>query len=93
MPQSAAEKRSSPARRARPSTPKAGAKVAKKGAQSVVRAAQGSPHPHAPTPKRLVRKAAKKAFTAAARKTAKMGAEAVRRAADRAAVADRRAHV
>jgi uncharacterized membrane protein len=92
MPGSTAQKRQSPARRARPQLPKEeGTKAAKKGAQSVVRAAQGGSHPKAPTPKRLARKAATKTLKAMGRKTAEMGAETVRRAADRAAAAGRNA--
>jgi uncharacterized membrane protein len=100
MPASSVEKRQSKARRAKPATPKQGAKaakegakVAKKGAQSVVRAAQEATpsRSKAPTPKRLARKAAKKGLKMVARKTAEMGAEAVRRAADRAVEAGRSA--
>jgi uncharacterized membrane protein len=93
MARSATPQRSSAVRRAKPATPKPGAKAAKKGAQSVVRAAKGggASHPKAPTPKRLAGKAAKKAVKVMARKTAEMGAEAVRRAADRAALAGRNA--
>jgi uncharacterized membrane protein len=93
MPRSATPQRSSAVRRAKPATPKAGAKAAKKGAQSAVRAAKGggTSHPNAPTPKRLAGKAAKKAIKVMARKTAEVGAEAVRRAADRAAAAGRNA--
>lgn len=90
MPAPTSQKRQSPARRAKPAT---GAKAAKKGAQSVVRAAQGNgaSHPDVPTPKRLARKVAKKTVKAVARKTAAMGTDAVRHAADRAAEAGRSA--
>jgi uncharacterized membrane protein len=93
MPESATPKRSSAVRRTKPATPKEGAKAAKKGAQSVVRAAKGETGSSlkAPTPKRLAGKAAKKAVKLMARKTAEMGAEAMRRAADRAALAGRSA--
>jgi uncharacterized membrane protein len=93
MAQSATPKRASAVRRNKPATPKAGAKVAKRGAQSVVRAAKGeiNSDSKAPTPKRLAGKAAKKAVKVMARKTAEKGAEAVRRAADRAAEAGRSA--
>jgi uncharacterized membrane protein len=101
MPASTTEKRQSRTRRSKPAAgakaAKEGAKAAKGGAQSVVHAAKGetSSHSHAPTPSRLVRKAAgkaaKKAVKAMARKTAEMGADAVRRAADRATLAGRNA--
>lgn len=99
MAQSATPKRSSAVRRKKPATPQAGEKAAKKGAetakkgvQSVVRAAKGEiSSSKAPTPKRLAGKAAKKAVTLMARKTAEKGVDAVRRVADRAAVAGRNA--
>jgi uncharacterized membrane protein len=93
MPASTPQKRQSPTRRAKAAAASPGAQAAKKGAQSVVRAAKdgGSSHPKAPTPKRMAGKVAKKALKTVARKTAEMGADAVRRAADRAAVAGRNA--
>ena len=97
MPASTPEKRQSPTRRAKSKPPKPSAQAAKKGAQSVVHAAEdASPsRSKAPTPTRLARKAAgkmaKKTFKSVARKTAEMGADAVRRAADRATQAGRNA--
>lgn len=76
----ATKQRTSQARRARPATPKRGAK-------SIARAAGGggNSHPDLAAPKRVVKTAARKAFKAIARKTAEAGAQAIRRAADRAA--------
>ena len=69
------------------------------GAKHVTRAAKsvtGNSGPHLPTPNRLTRtvakKAAKKAAKAMVRKSAEMGAAAVRGAADRAALAGRTAY-
>jgi len=97
MPASSSQKRQSATRRAKQAAGKPAAKAAKKSAQSIVRAAKAETpsHSKAPTPTRLVRKAAgkaaKKTLGTVARRTAEMGADAVRRAADRASVAGRNA--
>lgn len=84
-------------RRKKPATPARGAKTVTRaaGAKTVTRAAKsatGSSGPHLPTPSRVGRKVAKKAAKTIVRKTVEMGAAAVRRAADRAAVAGRSAY-
>jgi uncharacterized membrane protein len=75
-------------RRKKPATPARGARNAARAAKSVV----DDSGPHMPTPGRVGRKVAKKAATTIVRKTAEMGASAVRRAADRAALAGRSAY-
>jgi uncharacterized membrane protein len=86
---SATPQRSSSVRRKKPPLPKSGAKG--KAAKEVVRAATPGVDSHLPVPKGLARAVAKKAFGAVARKTAEMGGDAIRNAADRAAVASRKA--
>lgn len=80
-------------RRAKAAAAKPSATAVKKGAKGVARAAKGgsTSGPKAPIPKGLARKAAKKTLKVVARKSAEMGAGAVRRAADRAAMAGRSA--
>jgi uncharacterized membrane protein len=92
MASSATPARSSAKRRAKPPTPVRGAKKVKDAAKSVA----DDSGPNLPTPNPVVKKvaktAAKKAAKTMVRKTAEMGATAVRRAADRAAEASRNAY-
>jgi uncharacterized membrane protein len=88
MARSATPARSSAVRRKKPATPAQGAKKVAKAAKS----AASDSGPSVPTPGRLARFAAKKTAKTVARKTAEMGASAVRRAADRAAEASRNAY-
>jgi uncharacterized membrane protein len=88
MAKSATPARSSSVRKGKPPTPARGAK-------NIARAAKESVEdsgPSLPTPNRLARKAARKAAKTMVRKTVEMGANAVRLAADRAAVASRNAY-
>jgi uncharacterized membrane protein len=92
MASSATPARSSAKRRAKPPTPVRGAKKVKDAAKSVAH----DSGPNLPVPKPVVKKvakvAAKKAAKTMVRKTAEMGAGAVRRAADRAAEVSRSAY-
>jgi uncharacterized membrane protein len=88
MARSATPARSSAVRRKKPATPARGASTVARAAKS----AATDSGPHLPTPNRVARKVAKKAAKTMVRKTAEMGASAVRRAADRAAVAGRSAY-
>jgi uncharacterized membrane protein len=89
MAKSAMPQRSSPVRRAKPATPSRGAKT--KNVARAAKSAVSDSGSNLPTPSRLGRKVAKKAAKSVVRKTAEMGAGAVRRAADRAAEASRNA--
>jgi uncharacterized membrane protein len=81
--------RSSSVRQKKPPLPKRGAKGTV--AKEVVRAATPGVDSDLPGPKGVARAVAKKAFSVVARKTAEMGGDAIRQAADRAAVAGRKA--
>jgi uncharacterized membrane protein len=92
MAKSATPARSSAKRRAKPPTPVRGAKKV----VDVAKSAGNDSGPNLPTPgpvaKKVAKTAAKKAAKTMVRKTVEMGAGAVRRAADRAAVASRSAY-
>lgn len=79
MASTATEKRSSPARRARPATKTNAGGEARKAASKAVKSGSS------PAPSRIVRKVAKKAMKVVARKTLHAGGEAIRMAAERAA--------
>jgi uncharacterized membrane protein len=87
MAKSATPARSSAVRRNKPATPVRGAKKVAEAVESA-----GDSSPHLPTPSRVAKKVARKAAKSVVRKTVEMGAGAVRRAADRAAVAGRNAY-
>jgi len=87
MAKSATPKRSSAVRRNKPATPARGAKKVADAAKSATGASLDIPKPN-----KLVRVVAKKTAKTVVRKTAEMGAGAVRRAADRAAEASRNAY-
>jgi uncharacterized membrane protein len=86
MAKSATPARSSQVRKAKPPVPKRGAKEVARAAKSV-----GDSGSHLPVPTGIARTVAKKAGKKVVRKTVEMGANAVRRAADRAAEAGRNA--
>src|SRR5689334_2770957 len=92
MAQSATPKRSSSVRAKKPATPVRGAKNVARAAKS----ATDNSGPNLPAPgsvgKKVAKTAAKKAAKTIVRKTAEMGAGAVRRAADRATEASRSAY-
>ena len=87
MARSATPARSSAVRRKKPATPGQGAKKVADAAKSATSNALDVPKPN-----KLVRVVAKKTAKTLARKTAQMGAGAVRRAADRATEATRNAY-
>jgi uncharacterized membrane protein len=87
MARSATPARSSAVRRKKPPTGEGAKKVAEKAAKSATGTGIDVPKPN-----KLVRFVAKKAAKTIARKTAEMGADAVRAVADRAAVASRNAY-
>jgi uncharacterized membrane protein len=88
MAKSATPARSSAKRRAKPPTPVRGAKKV----ADVAKSAGNGSGPNLPTPGPVAKKVAKTAAKKVVRKTVEMGAGAVRRAADRAAVASRSAY-
>lgn len=87
MARSATPARSSAVRRKKPPTGEGAKKVAKKAAESAAGASIDVPKPN-----KLVRVVAKKTAKTIAKKSAEMGANAVRRAADRAAEVSRNAY-